>query len=235
MSRFRPRLQRPGITRSSRAPNLPCSVSGRFWVRFQPVLHDLPVERAAADVEHRAPPASCSSAPLSSTRTMCARSASASDGSRSRGGVGRRLARRAGTRCRPARMTRPGDESAARDTVLSSSRMLPGQWYCISRSIASFEKLLPSSGRPLRRAVAREEALREHRDVAGALAQRRQPDRERVDAVVEILAEARVADELIERPVGRRDQPEVRPRSTCCRRAARSGAPRARAAAWPAR
>ena len=43
----------------------------------------------------------------------------------------------------------------------------------------------------------------------GALAQRRQPDRERVDAVVEILAEARVADELIERPVGRRDQAEV--------------------------
>ena len=41
------------------------------------------------------------------------------------------------------------------------------------------------------------------------LAQRRQPDRERVDAVVEVLAEARVADELLERPVGRRDQPEV--------------------------
>ena len=27
----------------------------------------------------------------------------------------------------PGRMTRPGDDSAARDTVLSSSRMFPGQ------------------------------------------------------------------------------------------------------------
>ena len=42
-----------------------------------------------------------------------------------------------------------------------------------------------------------------------ALAQRRQPDRERVDAVIQIFAEPRVAHELIERPVGRRDQPEV--------------------------
>ena len=42
-----------------------------------------------------------------------------------------------------------------------------------------------------------------------ALAQRRQPDRERVDAVVEVFAEAAVAHELLERPVGRRDQPEV--------------------------
>ena len=47
------------------------------------------------------------------------------------------------------RMTRPGEDSAARDTVLSSSRMLPGQWYCIRRSAASFAKLLPSRGRPL--------------------------------------------------------------------------------------
>ena len=36
-----------------------------------------------------------------------------------------------------------------------------------------------------------------------------QPDRERVDAVVEVLAEPAVADELVERPVGGRDQAEV--------------------------
>ena len=87
--------------------------------------------------------------------------------------------------------------------------MLPGQWYCSSRSIASFEKRLAVERQAVGGAVAREEALREDRDVGRALAQRRQADRERVDAVVEILAEPRVADELIERPVGRRDQAEV--------------------------
>ena len=61
----------------------------------------------------------------------------------------------------------------------------------------------------LRRAVARQEALREHRDVHLPLAQRGQPDRERVDAVVKVLAEPSVAHELLERPVGRRNQPEV--------------------------
>ena len=39
--------------------------------------------------------------------------------------------------------------------------------------------------------------------------QRRQADRERVDAVVEVLAEPALADEHVERPVGRRDQAEV--------------------------
>ena len=61
----------------------------------------------------------------------------------------------------------------------------------------------------LRRAVAVEEPLREHRDVDLPLAQRRQPDRERVDAVIEVLAEAPVAHELLERTIGRRDQPKV--------------------------
>ena len=107
------------------------------------------------------------------------------------------------------RMTRPGDDSAARETVLSSSRMLPGQWYCSSRSVASFENALAVERQAVRGAVAREEALRQDGNVGGALAQRRQPDGEGVDAVVEILAEARVADELVERAVGRRNQPEV--------------------------
>ena len=84
-------------------------------------------------------------------------------------------------------------------------------------------ELLGVERQAVRRAVAGEEAIGEHRDVDGALAQRRQTDRERVDAVVEVLAEAAVADELIERPVGRRDQPEVDVDRACCRRAARSG------------
>ena len=42
-----------------------------------------------------------------------------------------------------------------------------------------------------------------------ALAQRRQPDGERVDSVVEVFAEAAFANEEIERPVGGRNQPEV--------------------------
>ena len=48
-----------------------------------------------------------------------------------------------------ARMTAPGEDNAARDTVLSSSRMLPGQGYATSWSVASLAKLLASSGRPL--------------------------------------------------------------------------------------
>ena len=48
-----------------------------------------------------------------------------------------------------SRITRPGDDSAARDTVLSSSRMLPGQGYACSSAIASGENVLASSGSPL--------------------------------------------------------------------------------------
>ena len=51
--------------------------------------------------------------------------------------------------------------------------------------------------------------MRKHRNVDRPLAQRGQPNREGVDAVEQVLAEASVADEQIERPVGRRDQPEV--------------------------
>ena len=61
----------------------------------------------------------------SRTRTMCARSASASDGSRSPDGATNGvLAWR--NSISDARMLRPGADSAARETVLSSSRMFPG-------------------------------------------------------------------------------------------------------------
>ena len=61
----------------------------------------------------------------------------------------------------------------------------------------------------LGRAVAGQEALAQHRNVDLPLAQRWQPDGERVDAVVQVLAEAAVADELFERAVGGRNQPEI--------------------------
>ena len=51
--------------------------------------------------------------------------------------------------------------------------------------------------------------IAEHRDIGGPLAERGQPDRERVDAVIEVLAKAAVANELVERPIGRGDQAEV--------------------------
>ncbi len=62
---------------------------------------------------------------------------------------------------------------------------------------------------PVGRAIAREEPVRENRNIDLALAQRRQADGKRVDAIVEILAEPAVAHELVERPVGRRNQAEI--------------------------
>src|SRR4026208_1866809 len=50
---------------------------------------------------------------------------------------------------------------------------------------------------------------RPHATRASAAGGGRQPNRERVDAVVEILSETRIAHELIERTVGGGDQPEV--------------------------
>ena len=70
-------------------------------------------------------------------------------------------------------------------------------------------KRLALERHPLRRAVARQEPLGQHRNVDLTLAKRREANRERVDAVIEILAEASVAHELLERPVGGGDETEV--------------------------
>ena len=102
----------------------------------------------------------------------------------------RRQAPRA-TRCFRARGCCP-----ASDSEISSVQRFAREPFAVERQ-------------PLRGAVARQEALRQHRDVDLPLAQRRQADRERVDAVVEVFAEPAVADELLERAVGRRNQPEV--------------------------
>ena len=108
-----------------------------------------------------------------------------------------------------ARIERPGADSAARETVLSSSRMLPGQWYEASSSCDFGRELFRVERQSVRGAVAREKAIRQHRNIHGALAQRRQPDREGVDAVVEIFAETALAHEHVERAIGGRDQAEV--------------------------
>ena len=72
-----------------------------------------------------------------------------------------------------------------RSMVFSSSRMLPGHWYSASASIASGEMRLAAGVELL------EEVRDEQRDVAGALAQRRQRDRHDVEPVEEVLAERR--------------------------------------------
>src|SRR5262245_26551139 len=68
---------------------------------------------------------------------------------------------------------------------------------------------LTVEGEPVSRAIPRKEPVREHGDVDRPLAQRWQSNRERVDPVVQIFTESRVAYELIERTVRRGDQPEV--------------------------
>src|SRR5204862_2670249 len=64
-------------------------------------------------------------------------------------------------------------------------------------------KTLAVERQPLRGAVPGEEALRQHWKVALPLAQRWQPDGERVHPVIEVLTEPSVLDELFERAVGR--------------------------------
>ena len=58
-------------------------------------------------------------------------------------------------------------------------------------------------------AVPRQQAMGQRGNIGRTLAQRREPDRERVDPVVEILTESLVPHVVIQRPVRRRDQAEV--------------------------
>src|SRR5262249_10318443 len=55
----------------------------------------------------------------------------------------------------------------------------------------------------------REEVVDEQRNVAPSLAQRRQTDADDVQSVEEVFAERAARDELLEIPVGRRDEPHV--------------------------
>ena len=164
------------------------------------------------------------------------------DGARARGGCARARRRAAAAgpgpraaspgppgcrNCRSFGRTTPSwADSAARDTVVSSSRMLPGHGIG-HQQVERLGRQLPRVERQaVGRAVARQEPIREHRDVDRPLPQRGQPDRERVDAVVEILAERAVRDERLERAVGRADEPEVHVDARRGRPGARPGAPR---------
>ena len=59
------------------------------------------------------------------------------------------------------------------------------------------------------RAIFLDEVMHEQRDVLGPLAQRRQVQREHVDAVIEILAKPAACNELLELAIGRGDDPDV--------------------------
>ena len=68
---------------------------------------------------------------------------------------------------------------------------------------------MPCTGLRNLRLVALEEQPRQLRQVLDAIAQRRHPDRDDVDPVVEVLAEPPFLDRLLEVDVGRGDQAEV--------------------------
>ena len=97
--------------------------------------------------------------------------------------------------------------ATSRSIRFSSSRMLPGHQY-VAR-IFSAESDSPLTGLRNLLAVALEEQPRQLRQILEAIAQRRHPDRNDVDPVVEILAEAAFLHRALEIDVGRRDQAEV--------------------------
>src|SRR4051794_24316107 len=130
------RVNQPGQPDESSEPP-PCSRAYSAILRYS-VPRLMSSTRAASFLFHWT---------ASSTREMCARSASASDGRRSGPeGCSTEWVCRNSTSC--ARIARPGAERAARDTVLSSSRMLPGHEYVMNASSASRVNILLSSGSP---------------------------------------------------------------------------------------
>ena len=104
-------------------------------------------------------------------------------------------------------MLSPSASTTARNTAFSSWRTLPGQRWRPSSASAS----------PLMRAHALaffggdpgEEMPHQVRDVFGALAQRRHRDREHVQAIEQVFAEAAAFDVVDQVAVGGRDDPHV--------------------------
>ena len=94
-----------------------------------------------------------------------------------------------------------------RSTTFFSSRMLPGQRYAISASIASARHL--GRGDLVRLGVAVEVVVDEQRDVLRPLAQRRNPEPDDVQPEVQILAERARGDLRLQVAIGRGDQPHV--------------------------
>ena len=89
----------------------------------------------------------------------------------------------------------------------SSWRMLPGQAYFLIAASACGEK--PRTGLLSSSAYLREQRLGDDEHVVAALAQRRQPEVDDVEAVVEVLAELARLDHLLEVAVGRGDDADV--------------------------
>src|SRR6266498_2153610 len=98
----------------------------------------------------------------------------------------------------------PRERTTARSITFSSSRTLPGQLYSISRRMASS---LIAAGCAV--ALLREEVLDERRDVLLAIAERRHVDVDHVEPVVEVVAELRLLDLLLQILVRRDDDPDV--------------------------
>ena len=78
-----------------------------------------------------------------------------------------------------------------------------------------------------------QEVIDERRQILAPLAQRRQLDRDHVDAVVEVLAEPPLPHEGLQIPVGRREEPHVHLDRAGSRRRARTPAPGGPGAASP--
>ena len=132
-------------------------------------------------------------------------------GSASAAAAGARSARRTPrTRIRAgcrAGSTGVRSSATARSMAFSSSRMLPGQSYACSSAIAAPE--MPAIGLPICAANLGDEVLGQQRDVLAPLAQRRQPHRDDVDAVEQVLAERALGHHLRQVPVGRGDDADV--------------------------
>ena len=86
------------------------------------------------------------------------------------------------------RMVGVRSSATARSIAFSSSRMLPGQAIRPEQRHAP-PRRCPVIGLPHLLRELRHEVLGEQRDVVAALAQRRQPQRDDVDPVEEVLAE----------------------------------------------
>ena len=99
---------------------------------------------------------------------------------------------------------RPALSATARSIAFSSWRTLPGHGYAISARIAPCDICIACARRELL-----EEVLHQHRNVVAAIAQRRQLNRDHVQAVVEILAKRALGHHPRQLGIGRGDDAHV--------------------------
>ena len=120
-----------------------------------------------------------------------------------------RAARRAARTGRSSSVIQSLSETAtSRSIRFSSSRMLPGppvRAEDLQRRIGDALDVLAELD-----VVAAEEEPRQLRQILDAIAQRRHPDRDHVEPVVQVLAEPPFLDRLLEIDVGGGDESEIR-------------------------